>query len=66
MTPYCQWLIVIGLAWRCVANLYYVHAGRPRIEPSGFIGTFVTIVFMACAFAINWKAGAFSTLIGTP
>lgn len=62
----CQWALLAGWSTRLFCNLYAAHAGRKALEPSGFVGTFVTIVWMAAAFALTWRAGAWSTLIGTP
>ena len=62
----CQGLLLSGFVARFLGTVIYAVNGRAKVEPSGALGVFVTIVWTFFAGLVLWRAGALTTIVGTP
>lgn len=62
----CQGLVLFGWLFRLTMNVTYAARGREKVEASGALGIFITLVWMAFNAAIIWRSGALSTIVWTP
>lgn len=63
MQTACQIIVLLLIVIGFLAGLYQDFHGRCERKPYGFQGALVSIVLTLLLLIVNWKAGAFSTLL---
>jgi hypothetical protein len=62
----CQGLLVLGWLGRFSIYVVYCAKRREAEEPKGIVGFFLACLWYGLALVIAWRAGAFTTIVGSP